>query len=65
MKNWIKLVLVAVAVFAVVAGTGFLFLPPDAFSTAPFSIAALVICWTVAYWFVYYRERRTPFDSGA
>ncbi len=65
MKDWVKLILVAVAVFAVIAGSGSLFLPPDVISTAPLSIAALVICWPVAYWFVYYREGKTPLDSGA
>ena len=65
MKDWVKLILAAVAVFAAIAGSGSLFLPPDIISTAPLSIAALVICWPVAYWFVYYREGRTPFDSGA
>jgi len=65
MKDWVRLVIVAVTVFAVIAGIGSLFLPPDVISTAPLSIAALVLCWPVAYWFVYYREGKTALRSGA
>jgi len=27
------------------------------------SVAPLLICWPVAYWFVYYREGKSPFQS--
>ena len=62
MRQWVRLVLVAIAVFATTAGVGSLFLTPDVISTAPLSIAALIICWPVAYWFVYYREGKLSFD---
>lgn len=64
MKQWVRLVLIAVIVFASIAGVGSLFLPPDVISTAPLSIAALIICWPVVYWFVYYREGKIPFVSS-
>jgi predicted small lipoprotein YifL len=65
MKRWVKLVLVAIVVFATIAGVGSLFLPPDVISTAPLSIASLIICWPVSYWFVYYREEKPLFGSEA
>jgi len=61
--DWVRLGLVAVVVFIALAGGGALLLPPDVISTFPLSVVPLLICWPVAYWFVYYREGKTPFQS--
>jgi hypothetical protein len=55
---------VAVIVFIAFAGGGAVFLSPDVMSTFPLSVAPLLICWPVAYWFVYYREGKSPFQPG-
>lgn len=62
MKDWVRFALVAVAVFAAIAGISSLFFPPDVFTAAPVRIAAVIVCWPVAYWFVYYRDKKTLFE---
>jgi hypothetical protein len=64
MEDWAQFVLVAVVVFAVIAVTGSLLLPPDPYSMAPVTVAALVLSWPVAYWFVYVRAAATTSKSG-
>jgi hypothetical protein len=51
--DWLKLYGVAVVVYITLAGGGALLLPPDVISTFPLSVAPLLICWPVAYWFVH------------
>jgi hypothetical protein len=62
--DWVKLYVVAVVVFITLAGGGALLFPPDVISTFPLSVAPLLICWPVAYWFVYYREGKSPFKPS-
>jgi hypothetical protein len=63
MHDWVKLGLVAVIVYIVLVGSSAVLLPPDVISTFPLSVIPLLICWPVAYWFVYYREGKSTFQS--
>lgn len=64
MHDLVKLGIVAVIVYIVLVGSSAVFLPSDVISTFPLSVMPLLICWPVAYWFVYYRESKTPFQSN-
>lgn len=60
MKQWVESVPVAVAVFVLLAGAGAIVLPPDVVSALPVSVAALVVCWPIGYWFTYRRSKCPP-----
>jgi hypothetical protein len=59
MKQLYQFILVAFFVFFIIAGVDAVILPPNPFSTLPVSIIAPVVCWPIAYWFVYRRYPST------
>lgn len=60
MKRSLQFLLVATVVFAAIAGTAAALFPPDAASMLPANVAALVVCWPVAYWLVSRRANGRP-----
>ncbi|WP_227262109.1 hypothetical protein [Salarchaeum japonicum] len=61
MKASQRFIVVACAIFAVLAGATALVLPPDSTSTLPVNLAAMLVCWPIAYWVVYHRRGKRRF----
>jgi len=60
-KDSQRFILAACAIFALLAGAVALLLPPDPYSTLSGNVAAILLCWPIAYWVVYYRRGKQPF----
>ncbi|MGB9987851.1 hypothetical protein [Salarchaeum japonicum] len=60
MKESQRFVVVACAIFIVLVGAAALLLPPDPYGTLPANLVAMLVCWPVAYWVVYYRRGKHP-----